>query len=78
MKPPTPRSVERFSMDEGTSAAPAPPQRQSHAQQCAPGYLWNSTTQELIPILPEEHPDYRENREIVREAIRRWGRGPSR
>jgi hypothetical protein len=28
----------------------------SNVQQCAPGYLWNPTTQELIPILPEDHP----------------------
>jgi hypothetical protein len=66
------RSVERFSMDEGTSDAPPPPRKQSNAQQCTPGYLWNSTTQELIPILPEDHPDYRQNQEIITEAIRRW------
>jgi hypothetical protein len=44
----------------------------------APGYLWNSTTQELIPILPEDHPDYRRNREIITEAIRRWNKGASK
>jgi hypothetical protein len=66
------RSVERFSMDEGASDAPPPPRKQSNAQQCAPGYLWNSTTQELIPILPEDHPDYRHNEEIIAAAIRRW------
>jgi hypothetical protein len=50
-----------FDMDEATSNIP--PRRHSNAQECAPGYLWNSTTQELIPILPEDHPDYRQNRE---------------
>jgi hypothetical protein len=38
----------------------------------APGYLWNSTTQELIPILPEDHPDYEQNAQIVNAAWRRW------
>jgi hypothetical protein len=59
-------------------AAPLPPRRQSNAQQCAPGYLWNPTTQELIPILPEDHPDYRQNQEIITEAIRRWNQGASK
>jgi hypothetical protein len=68
------RSVERFSMDEGASDAPPPPR----TQQCAPGYLWNSTTQELIPILPEDHPDYRQNQEIITEAIRRWNQVTSK
>ncbi len=72
------RSVERFSMDEGTSAAPPPPRKQSNAQQYAPGYLWNSTTQELIPILPEDHPDNRENVETIRAAFRRWERATSK
>ena len=45
-----------FNIDEPSIV---PPRRQSNAQQGAPGYLWNSTTQELIPILPEDHPDYR-------------------
>jgi hypothetical protein len=26
------------------------------------------TTQELIPILPEDHPDYRQNEEIIAAA----------
>jgi len=72
------RSVERFSMDEGVSDAPPPSREQSDAQQCAPGYLWNSTTQELIPILPEDHPDYRQNQEIITEAIRRWNQVTSK
>jgi hypothetical protein len=67
------RNVERFSMDEGTGDAPPPPRKQSNVQPCAPGYLWNSTTQELIPILPEDHPDHLENAETIRAAFRRWG-----
>ena len=42
------------------------------------GYLWNSTTQELVPILPEDHPDYRQNQEIISKAIRRWNQGASK
>ena len=67
------RRVERFSIDEGTSDTP--PRRPSNAQQSAPGYLWNATTQEMIPILPEDHPDYRKNQEIIAAAIRRWNQG---
>jgi hypothetical protein len=63
-------------IDEGTSETL--PRRRTNAQQCAPGYLWNSTTQELIPILPEDHPDYRQNQEIIAAAIRRWNGGTSR
>jgi hypothetical protein len=40
--------------------------RQSTAQ--APGYVWNSTTQELIAILPE-------NAEAIAAALRRWNGG---
>ena len=68
--------IDRFDIDEGTSDTP--PRRQNNAQQCAPGYLWNSTTQELIPILPEDHPDYRQNEEIIAAAIRRWNVGTSK
>jgi hypothetical protein len=68
----------RFSMDEGASDAPPPPRKQSSAQQLAPGYLWNSTTQELIPILPEDHPDHQENAETIKAAFRRWERGTSK
>jgi hypothetical protein len=55
-----------------------PPRRPTCARDLAPGYLWNSTTQELIPILPEDHPDYRQNQEIVTEAIRRWNQEASK
>ena len=71
-KPP----VDRLDIDQGVSDAPS--RRQSNAQQGAPGYLWNSTTQELIPILPEDHPDYRQNQEIIAAAIRRWNGGTLR
>jgi hypothetical protein len=60
------RQMDRFDIDRGTNDAP-PPRRKSNVQQ-APGYLWNSTTQELIPILPEDHPDYQQNAQIVNEA----------
>jgi hypothetical protein len=43
-----------------------------------PGFVWNSTTQEFIPYLPEDHPDYRQNQEIIRAAIKRWNGGTSR
>jgi hypothetical protein len=71
-------SVERFGMEEATSDAPPSPRKHSNAQQCTPGYLWNSTTQELIPILPEDHPDFRENAETIRAAFRRWESGTSK
>src|SRR5262249_8989260 len=64
------RPVHRFHSD-----APPALRHQSNAQ---PGYWWNSTTQELIPILPEDHPDYRQNQEIIAAAIRRWNGGTSR
>jgi hypothetical protein len=42
-----------------------------------PGYIWSPTTQELIPILPEGHPDYPRNAEIVAAAWHRLnGRTP--
>jgi hypothetical protein len=55
----------------------APPRKQPgrNARQLAPGYLWNSTTQELIPILPEDHPDYLKNQDVILEATRRWEKG---
>jgi hypothetical protein len=69
--------IDRLDIDHGANDAPSP-RRQSNAQQGAPGYLWNSTTQELIPILPEDHPDYRKNQEIIAAAIRRWNQGASK
>ena len=69
--------VYRFDIDHGANDA-LPPRRPSNVQELAPGYLWNSTTQELIPILPEDHPNYRQNEEIIAAAIRRWNGGTSR
>jgi hypothetical protein len=69
--------VYRFDTDHGDSDAP-PPRTRSNPQELAPGYLWNSTTQELIPILPEDHPDYRQNQEVITEAIRRWNQVTSK
>jgi hypothetical protein len=68
----------RFDIDPGVNDAQPSPRRPSNPQELAPGYLWNSTTQELIPILPEDHPDYRQNEEIIAAAIRRWNGGTSR
>ena len=44
----------------------------------AGGGWWNPTTQELLPILPEDHPDYRQNEEVIAAAIRRWNGGTSK
>ena len=64
-----------FNIDEPSIV---PPRRSSNARQCTPGYLWNGMTQELIPILAEDHPDYRQNQEIIAAAIRRWNQGASK
>ena len=44
-------------------------------QQLGPSYLWNGTYQQLIEILPADHPRYLENRELIAETIKRWDRG---
>lgn len=67
--------VYRFDIDHGVNDAPPQPRHQSDVRDLAPAYLWNSTTQELIPILPEDHPDYRQNEETIAAAIRRWNGG---
>ena len=36
------------------------------------GYWWNPTTQELIEILPDDHPDRRQNQTLINAAIKRW------
>jgi hypothetical protein len=69
--------IDRLDIDHATNDAP-PPRRQGNAQQCGPSYWWNATTQELIEILPEDHPDYRQNAEIIAAALRRWNRGTSK
>jgi hypothetical protein len=62
--------IDPFDIDEGTSETP--PRRQTSAQQNGTAYIWHSTTQELIPILPPDHPNYRENTALLRAAFRRW------
>ena len=69
--------IDRLEIDHGVNDAP-PPRRQSNALQSGPAYWWNRTTQELIEILPEDHPDYRQNRKIIAAAIRRWNGGTSK
>jgi hypothetical protein len=61
--------IDLFDIDEGTSETP--PRRQTNAQH-GTAYVWNSTTQELLPILPPDHPDYRENVALLVAAFRRW------
>jgi hypothetical protein len=63
-----------FSIDHGTNGAP-PPRRPANPQQLGPSYLWNGTYQQLIEILPADHPRYLENRELIAETIKRWDRG---
>jgi hypothetical protein len=60
---------DRFAIDHGGNA---PPPRQINAQQNGTAYIWHSTTQELIPIPPKDHPQYRQNMDRVLAAIRRW------
>jgi hypothetical protein len=62
-----------FDIDEARSDPP--PRKPSNEPT---GYLWNGGTQELIPILPEDHPDCRQNAEIIAAALHRWNRGTSR
>ena len=69
--------IDRLDIDHGINNAP-PPRQQTNAQQTGPAYWWSPTTQELIEILPEDHPDYRQNQEIIAAAIRRWNGGPPR
>ncbi len=79
--------IERcFDIDEPITAPP--PRQTLHYEKrvdahrlaavSAGGGWWNPTTQELIPILPEDHPDYRQNEEIITEALRRWSGGTSK
>jgi hypothetical protein len=68
--------IDRFDIDHGVNNAP-PPRRPSNAQQ-GPSFLWNGTHQRLIRVLPEDHPNYRENREMITETIRRRDRGTSK
>jgi hypothetical protein len=74
-KPPEP-PVDRLDIDHGVNNAP-PPRKQRSAQQ-GPSYLWNGTHQQLIEILPEDHPNYQENRELVSKMIRLWDQAKSK
>ena len=62
--------IDRFAIDHGVSNAPPP--RQLNVQLIGTAYIWHSTTQELLPILPKDHPDYEANANLVMAAIRRW------
>ena len=66
-----------FDIGRGVGNTPAPA-RQINAQQNGTAYIWNSTTQELLPILWPDHPQYRENMDRVLAAIRRWNAGTSK
>jgi hypothetical protein len=55
----------------GVSDTPAPA-RQINMRQRGTAYIWHSTTQELLPILPPDHADYEANANMVMAAIRRW------
>ena len=73
-KPPEP-PFERLDIDHATNNAPLPPRRPRNGQQ-GPSYLWNDTHQQLIPVLlDEDDPNYRENRKMISETIRRWDEG---
>ena len=64
-------NIDAFDIDTGTNDA-LPPARPFNAQQIGTSYIWNSTTQEPLPILWPDHPQYRESMDRVLAAIRRW------
>ena len=84
------RHIKRyFDIDEPTSDTPKSKQQgpldygkgvYAHrlAAVSAGGGWWNPTTQELIPILSEDDPHYRQNEEIITEALGRWNGGTSK
>ena len=72
-----PRQLFHIDLDIDHGTNDAPPPRQIKAQQMGTAYIWHSTTQELLPILPKDHPDYQENANMVMAAIRRWNKGRS-
>jgi hypothetical protein len=67
------KSSDHSDVDEGYTLTP--PRKQPNVRQLAAGYIWNGMTQELIAILPEDHPDYLKNQETIIEATRRWEKG---
>ena len=70
-----PPYIDCLDIDHTTNNAPPPRRRPANPQQLGLAYLWNGTYQQLIPILPEDHPNYLENRELISETIRRWDAG---
>ena len=70
--PMTTRQTDIYRLDIGHGTSDTPPPRQTNVQQNGTAYIWHSTTQELLPILPPDHPDYRENSDYLLAAIRRW------
>jgi hypothetical protein len=70
--PMTTRQTHIYRLDIGHGTSDTLPPRQTNAQQNGTAYIWHSTTQELLPILPPDHPDYRENSDCLLAAIRRW------
>ncbi len=66
--------IDRLDVDHGTNNAQPLPRYPTSAQ-LAGGHWWNATTQELIPILGPDHPDYLRYRERISEALKRWDRG---
>jgi hypothetical protein len=76
--------IDRFDIDEPSDTQPLPSSplvygKAIDADRLAAvslgGGLWNGSAQQLIPLLPESHPRYRENRELISETIKRWDRG---
>ena len=57
--------IDRFDID----ASEPPPRRPKPGPR---GYIWHSTTQELIPILEKDDLGYEENAKLLVSAIRRW------
>ena len=70
--PMTTRQTHIYRLDIGHGTSDTPPPRHTNAQQNGTAYIWHSTTQELLPILPPDHPDYSENSNCLLAAIRRW------
>jgi hypothetical protein len=58
----------------GIDAIEPPPRRPKPGPH---GYIWHSTTQELIPVLAKDDPGYEENAKVIVAAIRRWNKGKS-
>ena len=57
--------INRFDID----ASEPPPRRPKPGPR---GYIWHSTTQELLPILDKDDPGYEENAKRLVDAMRRW------